>query len=146
MPENNTEHHSNRDSEHRDHKRYRIKNSMVQYKPVHFLGLFSKTSKRHLILDISQDGMQFVTKDEFKKQSLLSLDISTPSLDEKIIHARGRVAWVRKAPGLAAYGVGVKFDPMEQPDIDKLKLLLDNNNLNKSKISDSVHLKIIGQL
>ncbi|MBI5778412.1 MAG: PilZ domain-containing protein [Planctomycetes bacterium] len=119
---------------------------MVQYKPVHFLGLFGKTSKKHLILDISRDGMQFVTREGFKKEALLSLDISAPDLDNGIIHAQGRVAWVRKAPDLEAYGVGVKFDPMEQTEQDKLKSLIDTNNLNKTKISDSVHLKINGKL
>ena len=84
MPANNTEH--------RGYERYRIKDGMVRYKPVHFLGLFSKPSKKHLILDISQDGVQFVTREEFKKQAALSLDISVPSLDEAIFHARGRVA------------------------------------------------------
>ena len=53
---------------------------------------------------------------------------------------------MRKVPGLAVYGVGVKFGPMEQTDMDRLKLLLDNGNLNKTKISDSVHLKRIGKL
>jgi hypothetical protein len=132
--------------EHRNHGRCRIKDSMVKYKPVRFLGLFSTPSKKHLILDISQDGMQFFTGEEFKKQARLSLDISAPSLDGEIIHARGQVAWVRKAPGIKAYGVGVKFGLMEQPDMDKLKLLLDNSNLNKTKISDSVRLKRIGKL
>ena len=138
MPETN--------SNHRDHTRYRIKDGTVQYKPVHFLGLFSRPSKRHLILDISQDGVQFVTREEFKKEALLSLDISAPALDDGIIHTQGRVTWVRKAPGLEAYGVGVKFARIEQPELDKLKLLIDRNNLNKTKISDSVHLKINGNL
>jgi c-di-GMP-binding flagellar brake protein YcgR len=134
------------EASHRDHSRYRIKGGTVQYKPVHFLGLFSRPSKRHLILDISQDGVQFVTREEFKKEAMLSLDISAPGLDEKVIHVQGRVAWVRKAPGLEAYGVGIKFDSMEQPELNKLKSLIDRNNLNKTKISDSVHLKINGNL
>jgi len=131
---------------HRDHSRYRVKGGMVRYKPVHFLGLFSKPSKMHLILDVSQDGIQFVTREEFKEQAMLSLDISAPFLNEEVIHTQGQVAWVRKAPGLEAFGVGVRFVRMDQADADKLKLLLDNNNLNKTKISDSVHLKRIDKL
>lgn len=136
MPENS--------SNHRDRERYRIKGGTVEYKPVHFWGLFSRPSKRHLLLDISQDGMQFVTREGFKEGATLSLDISAPGLGEGVIHAQGRVAWVRKAPGLEAYGVGVKFESMEQPELDKLKSLVDANNLNKTGISDSVHLKING--
>ena len=132
--------------EHRDCKRYRLKDGMLQYKPVHFLGLFSKSSKRRFILDISQDGVQFATREDFKKQAMLSLDISAPFLGKEIIRVRGRVVWVRKAPGIKAYGVGVKFGPMEQTNMAKLKVLLVNAKLNKTNISDSVHLKRIGKL
>lgn len=132
--------------EHRDCKRYRLKDGMVQYKPVHFLGLFSKSSKRRFILDISHDGVQFATREDFKKQAMLALDISAPFLGKESIRVRGRVVWVRKVPGINAYGVGVKFVPMEQVNMAKLKLLLVNTNMNKTKISDSVHLKRIGKL
>ncbi|MFA5794190.1 MAG: PilZ domain-containing protein [Candidatus Brocadiia bacterium] len=133
-------------TEHRNYERYRVKDGVVKYKKYHFLGLFDKLSARHLILDISPQGVQFVTREEFKEGAKLALDISVPSLDQEIIHARGLVIWVRKAPGLMAYGVGVKFVSMKQSDQDKLKLLLENNAANKVKISDSAFLKKINKL
>ncbi|HLD35438.1 MAG TPA: PilZ domain-containing protein [Planctomycetota bacterium] len=146
MTENNQANRPDQASNLRAHERYRIKGGAVKYTQTRFLGLFKKSSQKHLILDLSESGMQFMTKREFKKQALLSLDISAPSLEKDVIHTRGRVAWVRKAPGLVAYGVGIRFESMEQPEKDKLAGLININKPNKDNVPEGARLKKINEL
>lgn len=126
--------------ERRIHKRYTIKGCSIQYKSGNFLNLFSKTSNKYLVLDISQNGLQFITKEHFKKQAHLSLDITAPLLNDKVIHAKGRIAWVRPSIGLDICGIGIEFINMEEEERSKLQLLLDDAATDKDKIPDKVHL------
>lgn len=145
MPEKNSATVGLNEGEHRRQKRYRPANSTVRYKQSHFLGLFGRPSKKYLIMDISRDGMQFVSRQEFRKEARLILDIESHLLGPEAIHALARVAWVRKAPGLQAFGVGVRFEALEPPEQEKLNTLINRSNPDKAGISDSVHLKKIGK-
>ncbi|MFH1231762.1 MAG: PilZ domain-containing protein, partial [Planctomycetota bacterium] len=80
--------------ERRVHKRYTIMGCTIQYKPDTFFIFFSKTSKKYMVLDISQSGIQFVTREKFKEQTRLLLNIIAPTLNKETINIKGRVVWV----------------------------------------------------
>ncbi|MFH0888133.1 MAG: PilZ domain-containing protein [Planctomycetota bacterium] len=131
---------ANAEAENRTHKRYSIMGCTIRYKPDTFFSRFSKVSHKYMVLDISQSGMQFITKEKFNKQTPLLLDITAPTLNREIIHIKGRVVWIKASPALHIYGVGVEFINMKEADRLRLQLLLDNAAASKSKISDNVHL------
>lgn len=112
-------------------KRYTIKGCTIQYKPVGFLNFFSKTSKKYLVLTISQNGLQFITRESIREKTILLLDITAPVLNGEIIHAKGRVIWTKASPGLHICAIGVEFIALEETDRNRLQLLLDNATVDK---------------
>ena len=126
--------------ERRRYKRFTIKGCIIQYKPVSFLQLLNKISSKYLVFNISQDGLQFVTREVFKEETLLLLDVTAPVLKGEIIHIKGRVVWIRASPGLHVCGVGIQFMDMEEPDRNRLQLLLDSA-IEEDKIPDKMHLE-----
>lgn len=126
--------------EHRTAKRYGVRGLTVQYKPDSIFNLFSSTSKKYIVLDISKTGIQFITREKFKEGAHLQLNLGAPRLKDEIIHAKGHVVWVKDARELHIYVIGVEFSPMEKAEHDKLKFVLDNALMDKVRVSDSVHL------
>ncbi|MBI4833292.1 MAG: PilZ domain-containing protein [Planctomycetes bacterium] len=104
--------------------RYIIDGCKIQYKPEGLMGLLKSPSVKYIVLDISEGGVQFISKEKFKLKSSLSLNISAPFLKDDVINAKGTVAWVREAPGLQVNGVGIKFDEMDPANKARLKMLL----------------------
>lgn len=127
--------------EHRRHKRYGIKSCTVQHKIASFLGLFGRSSEKYLVLDISPNGLNFISKESFKKQTQISLIITAPILKEETIHTKGKVVWVKKSPGLNVYGIGIEFVSIGKSDRNKLKRVVDNAIQDKIDISTRVDLK-----
>jgi len=127
-------------TEKRVHKRYNIPGCVIRYKPDSFFSRFSKASHKYMVLDISQSGIQFVTREKFNEQTPLLLEITAPTLNKETIHIKGRVVWIRASSSLHIYSVGVKFITMKETERVRLQLLLDNAPANKSEIPDKVHL------
>ena len=127
--------------EHRGNKRYNVKECLVQYKPGSILDIFSSASPEYIVLDISQTGMQFITCERFKEKTTLLLKINASCLKGEMIYTRGYIVWIKDAPKLGIYVVGVKFVSMSEQDQGRLKDILDNAVINKVKISDLVFLK-----
>ncbi|MCK4908429.1 MAG: PilZ domain-containing protein [Planctomycetes bacterium] len=126
--------------EHRGYKRYAIKGSAVQYKRDSFFGRFKETSRKYIVLDISESGIQFITKERFKYGHRLLMDISAPYIGSEVIHAKGKVARVKHIKDLHIYGVGVKFAKLEVADRKRLQTVLDNAVTDDLEISDTVYL------
>lgn len=116
-------------------KRYNIEHCTIQYKPVRFLGLLGKESKKHFIMDISEGGVQFITREDFKLGSRVLLNISAPFLKGEIIKAEGLVRWVRKSQELHVSSIGIEFTVIEKGDHEKLKSLLTSVDMNKIKVA-----------
>jgi Tfp pilus assembly protein PilZ len=128
------------DSERRIHKRYTVMGCTIRYKTDSFFSRFTGVSQKYMVLDVSQSGIQFITKQKFKEQTPLFLNISAPGLNKDTIHIKGRVAWIRKSSALHIYGVGVEFVNMAEAERAKLQFLIDDTVITKSKIFDRVHL------
>ncbi|MDI6732687.1 MAG: PilZ domain-containing protein [Planctomycetota bacterium] len=93
-----------------------------------------------MVLDISQGGLQFISKEKFRKDTKLLLNISAPLFSKDRISVRARVARIKEAPGLKVYGIGVQFIEQESEQT-KLKSLIDIcHSKNRSEIPDNVHL------
>lgn len=132
--------------ERRRHKRYGVKGCTVQYKSARFFGLFSNTSERYLVLNISQGGLHFITKDTFQEGIRLLLNINAPLLGEEIIRSRGRIVWVNKSTEINAHRVGIELTGPGNKDRIRLKLLLDNAILEKIDLTTRIYLKEVEKL
>jgi c-di-GMP-binding flagellar brake protein YcgR len=117
-------------------KRYSIKGCMVQFKQDSLLGRLAAPSKKHMVLDISQTGCQFIAREVFKEDSILILDIIAPYLKDKVITTKAKVAWVRISKELNVCGVGVEFVEMSDEDKQKLKEVFDNYTEEKARSQD----------
>ncbi len=142
MTPNDKDQESNKDQEQeqRQHKRYSIDGCAVQSRESRLLGLFSKTSKKHMVLDISVGGIHFISREVFKKGKEISLTITAPSLKGETIQAQGRVRRVRELPGLSTYGVGVGFISIDQANRDRLKALLKSTSKSDDDISSFIDI------
>lgn len=126
--------------EQRTSKRYSIDGCAVQARESHLLGIFHKLSKKHMVLDISEGGIHFISREVFKEGKQLTLTLTAPFLKGELIEVQGRVARVKNLPGLSAYGVGVKFITLSEPDREKLKVLLENAAQTKGDISSYIDI------
>jgi hypothetical protein len=127
-------------AENRTHKRYSIMGCTIRYKPDGFFNRFRKASHKYMVLDISESGIQFVTRKKFNTNTNLLLAISAPTLNQEIIHIIGNVVWTRASSALHIYSVGAKFIKMQETDKSRLQLLLDHATARKSNIPEDIHL------
>ncbi|MEK7448239.1 MAG: PilZ domain-containing protein [Planctomycetota bacterium] len=132
--------------EQRQHKRFGVKSCIVQYKPAGFFGLFSTTSPRYLVLNIGQNGLNFISHEELYPGQSFLLFINAPLLDDEFIKITGRVVWVKKSVEYNAYRTGLVFKKLFPRAQTKLKLILDNALLDKIDISTRVYLKEVEKL
>ncbi len=131
--------------EKRKKKRYGVRGSTVQYKKKFFLSMLKSTSARFLVLDMSEGGLHFVTREALQPGQVLLMDIAAPDREEPI-NARARVVWVRKSQDVEAYHVGVEFVKMSNKNATGLRHILDNAILNRVEMSTKVYLKQIDKL
>jgi hypothetical protein len=130
--------------ERRIHKRYCVKGLKSRLRISLFLGLTSKpTSDEFPCIDISESGLQFVTKKVFVPQSRLLLDISTPYTRNAPIRAKARVAWFKPSFDLDFYMVGVQFVSLGKAQHNELKTLVSKAGEAKDKLPDHVLVKLI---
>jgi hypothetical protein len=132
--------------ERRKAKRYGIKNCTLQYKSAYCLGLFSTLSEKYLVLDISPNGLHFITKTKPKEKASLLLTITAPLLNDRNIHLTGRVVWIKKSPELDVYRTGVVITGISDTHRNRLKLILDNAVLDKIDLSTRIYLKEVEKL
>ncbi|MFH1226533.1 MAG: PilZ domain-containing protein [Planctomycetota bacterium] len=132
--------------ERRSQERYVMQGCAVRYKTKQLLGLFNKVSKRYMALDISQGGINFITREGFKLGLPVSLIITAPLLKEDAINAQGRVAWVKPSPELRIYNIGIEFTSISDQDKTRLKNLVDSTDTNKTSIPGNVHLDEVNKL
>lgn len=130
--------------ERRSKKRYGVKNSTVKYRKGAFV-LFAPASDNLLLLNVSETGCHFITKEDLELGQKLSLTIEAPRM-AAAAHVKGRVVWARKSEDQHAYRVGVDFDPPSDTMKKRLKSLLDNAVLENVEVSTRVVLKEIEKL
>ena len=129
----------------RTKKRYGIKNSTLRYRRGGVLSMLRAPSPRYLLLNISESGCHFITKDELMVGETVSQIIEAPKVSGGI-KAKGEVIWCRKSDDINAFRVGIRI--LSQPSRSKtlLKSLLDTAILENVEISTKVYLKEIEKL
>lgn len=132
--------------EHRRHKRYYIKGLRTRLHTKRFFGLLTKpTSEEYICMDISESGLQFITKKLLTQDKLL-LDVIAHSTKKDPIRVTGRVVWVKFSVEFGVYFIGVRFVALGKAPRNKLKMLIANVGEDKDRIPKEVHIKIITEL
>ncbi|MFH1230425.1 MAG: PilZ domain-containing protein [Planctomycetota bacterium] len=129
--------------EQRRHKRYSIKGLKSRLCTSRFFGLLVKpTSEEYICLDISESGLQFITK-KLLTQNKLLLDVTTPFSRDKPIRIKCRVAWFELSLEFDIYMIGVEFVSLGKAQRDKLKMLIEKIGEDKDQIPQRVRVQII---
>ena len=131
--------------EKRQAKRYAIKGITVRYRKGRLLSFLRPPSPRYLLLNFSQTGCHFITRDALEPGDRLRLSIEAPKMRGSI-GAFAKVVWCRKSQELNAYRVGVRFASLKARSRLLLKNLLDSAILENVEISTKVYLKEIERL
>jgi hypothetical protein len=130
----------------RKSRRFGVKNSTVNYKKAGIPhSLFSGESPAYLILNMSETGIHFITKESLQVGTVLRLNRGAPNLDNRI-STKARVIWVRKSEEHDAYRVGVEFTKISRKSKSLLKNVIDNAILDNVELSTKIYLKEIERL
>jgi hypothetical protein len=131
--------------ERRRKKRYGIQGCTVEFKRRHPLDFLKNYSRKHLVLNMSELGCCFITKEHFREGNKLRMKITAPGVSGSII-ATGRVVWSRKSENIDAYRIGVEFFTMDDNSKKRMKIMLDNAVLESVEVSTRIYLKEIEKL
>ena len=131
--------------ERRHKKRYGVKGSTIQYRKGGLLAALAPVSARYLLLNVSETGCNFITKDSLAHGQPLSITVVAPGLDSSI-GGQGRVSWVRKSPEFDAFHVGVEFTKMSPACRSALRSIIDTAVIDKVEITTRIFLKEIERL
>lgn len=129
----------------RKKKRYGIKNSIVRYRKS-ALPIFGANSDPLLLLNVSQTGAHFMTREPLEEDQRISLKIEAPALPTAVT-VKARVAWVRASEqAKEMYRVGVEFVGMSGGARDTLREMLDGAVLDNVEVSTRVYVKELEKL
>jgi c-di-GMP-binding flagellar brake protein YcgR len=131
--------------EKRAKKRYGIKSSTLKYRKGGLLAFLKPPSPRYLLLNVSETGAHFITKEALAVGQQLRLSMEAPQIRGGITAACA-IVWIRKSEDINAFRVGVKFDGLGDRSRRKLKVVLDSAILENVEISTKVYLKEIERL
>ncbi len=131
--------------ERRQKKRYGIKGSTLRYRKGGFFAFLMPPSPRYLLLNVSETGAHFITKEELAVGQALRLSLDASQVRGSIVVA-STVIWARKSEDINAFRVGVKFAPLGDTARKRLKTVLDSAVLENVEISTKVYLKEIERL
>lgn len=131
--------------ERRRKKRYGVKDAVVRYRKHPPFGLLFPPSDRYLVINLSQTGIAFITRDRLEEGVRLGLTLHAPPARVPI-RAGGRVVWVHKSDRQDAFRVGVRFTRMSERARNVLKAVLDNAVIDSVDISTRVYLKELERL
>lgn len=131
--------------EKRKHKRYGVRGSTIRFKKGGILAFLNSASTRYLVLNMSEGGLHFISKDELQVGQRITITLEAPSL-EGTVKGKGTVVWVRKSHEHAAFRVGVKFTGFDQRSKFRLRHILDNAILERVDITTKIYLKEIEKL
>jgi len=132
-------------NERRAHTRYGVKDSSVSYRKGGLFAFLNAFSPKYLVINISQGGLYFISQEQLKPGTRLSLVVEAP-LAAVPMRAQGRVVWNRKSAGHEAWRTGVQFTRMADRSLKILKHVLDNTVIKRVDISTGIYLKEIEKL
>ena len=126
-------------------KRYAVKNSTMRYRKGGLLSFLFPASPKYLLLNFSETGCHFITREELHPGLTIRLSIEAPNV-RGTIAAAARVIWCRKSEEINAYRVGTELTSIGGHSKALLKNLLDSAILENVEISTKIYLKEIERL
>jgi hypothetical protein len=132
-------------TERRRRKRYGLRNSTVRYRKGSGAAvLFSPASPTYLLLNFSEIGCHFISKEPLQPGRTLTLTIEAPKFRPATV--TGRVVWAQKFAEMEAWRVGIEFTKVPEKSRAILKGMLDGAVLDTVEISTRVYMKEVERL
>lgn len=122
-----------------------MKGSSVRWRPGPPIGWITPISEPHVLIDLSSDGCQFLTKDPLNPGRRLALSIEAPAADSAA-RASGVVAWSVRSKEHDAWWTGIAMKPASTVAAARLKHLLDGAVLDRIEIPPHHILKVTGRI
>ncbi len=132
-------------NERRGKKRYGVKNSTVRYVKAGLLAFLSNYSDRYLLLNISEGGLHFITRDELAPGVSLKLLLGFPDVESPIA-AKGVVVWSVKSKEHDAFRTGLRITGIGSKALRQLRFVLENTLLDNVKVTTGIYLREIERL
>lgn len=132
-------------TERRRHKRYGVKDSSVKYRRAGALSLFTNYSDRLLLLNFSESGIHFITKEDLPPGQKIHILLEFPKISTAL-KLTARIIWTRKSTEHDAFRTGVEIVAMADKPRKLLRHVQDNTLLDNVKISTGMYLKEIKRL
>jgi len=132
--------------ERRRHKRYGVKSSTVRYSGGGVLSMLANLGQKYLILNISEGGLKFITKEPLNAGDKLRLNIEAPTIIKAPVKVKSHAVWVKRSATQDVWHVGVTFDKIKRKYEGILKTLVDSALMDKVDISTSMYLREIKRL
>jgi hypothetical protein len=130
--------------ERRAKKRYGVKGAVVRYKGSSPIAFLSASSPRYLILNLSETGLEFMTKEPIEEGAKLSFSLEAPRV-HGTIRGRGEVIWVKPSKNQEAFRVGAAIR-LSGRSLTLARAILENAVIDSVEISTRVYLKEIERL
>lgn len=130
--------------ERRAKKRYGVKGAVVRYKPASPLSFLSSGSPRYLVLNLSETGLEFMTKEPIEEGRKLKFALEAPRI-QGTIRGAGRVIWVKPSKNREACRVGASIR-LTGRSLSLVRAILENAVIDSVEISTRVYLKEIERL
>lgn len=132
--------------ERRTRKRYAIREGTLRYRRGGLLSaLLLPGAPKLLLLNFSEEGCHFITREELQPGTPLRLRLQMPKI-KGTVSATGQVAWCRKSAQSSAFRVGVRLNALSARSQALLKRMLDTAVLDNVDISTKAYLKEIERL
>ncbi len=131
--------------ERRKEKRYGIRDSTVVVGRKSILSFFKESSKPYLVLNISKNGLHFISRTQLEPGDNLKLSIQAPKLT-KTLTVKGSVVWVKPTSQEGAFRVGVTFQKVAGQNKDLLQQMIDSALLDKIDVTTHLYLKHLDRL
>lgn len=113
------------DLDKRKDTRVSVKEGVVRFKPTGGHFTFLKGSSEEMpIINVSQRGMRFLSRNKLLIGEKLSFNIGIPLLGSEPLVADGRIVWVDRSHRYEGYLIGVKFTAMTRESMSRLKNLV----------------------
>ncbi len=132
-------------TERRRSKRYGVKDSSIKYRRAGLTSLFSNYSDRLLLLNFSEGGVHFITKEELPVGRKIQMLLEFPKITTSL-RMTARVIWTRKSAEHDAFRTGVEITGISDKTKKLLRHVQDNTLLDNVKISTGMYLKEIKRL
>ena len=130
--------------ERRKEKRYGLRDSLVRFKKSGLGAFFRAYSPRYLLLNFSNKGCHFISREDLFPETSLCLRIEVP--EKAVVSVTGDVVWSKKSDQLDAFRIGVRFTRVGGRAEKVLQKLLDSALLENIDITTKVYLKEIDKL